>query len=118
MTDLEALQEMCNIVQAGGAVLVAGKVHEDLPTIQQVSQRDGARLKVDTPVGHHGYGLFAAKVGGEMISFDGGGAMRRAGTFGWCPLVASPEALAAMGYNLEAVEAAISELIEGAATPS
>jgi len=110
MTDTEALADMLKIVEEGGAVLVAGKV-ADLPTIQEVSNRETARLKTTSEVRHAGYGLFLAKVGDDTISFDGGGAMRRAETFSWCPLVASAEALAAMGYDLEAARAAISELI-------
>lgn len=112
MTDTEALAEMLWIMtEDNGAVLVAGKVHEDLPTIQCVTHREGARLQTTTEVQHHGFGLFSAEVGSEKISFDGGGAMRRADTFSWCRLIASPEALAAMGYDLEAAKAAITELI-------
>lgn len=115
MTDIEALGEMLARLETGeGAVLVAGKVHDDLPTIQEVSHREGARLKTDGEVQHHGFGLFSAKVGDEKISFDGGGAMRRADTFSWCPLIASVDQLAAMGYDLDAAKAAIVELAENA----
>jgi len=111
MTDAEALRDMLKITEEGGAVLVAGKVHADLPTIQEVSNRETARLKTTSEVSHIGFGLFLAKVGDEEISFDGGAAMYRADSFSWCRLVASTEALAAVGYDLDAARAAISSLI-------
>jgi hypothetical protein len=111
MTDAEALQDMLKIVEEGGAVLVAGKVHADLPTIQEVGHTETARLKTTSEVRHEGFGLFVADVGDDTISFDGGGAMYRADSFSWCRLVASTEALAAMGYHLEGARAAISSLV-------
>lgn len=111
MTDAEALQGMLELVDKGRAVLVTGKLHDDLPTIQEVSHHEGARLKTTTEVNHAGFGLFTAKVDDQTICFDGGGAMRRGDSFSWCPLTASTEALAAMGYDLGAARAAINELI-------
>ncbi len=114
-TDCEALGEMLARLESGeGAVLVAGKVHADLPTIQCVSHPEGARLHTDGEVRHAGLGLFLAKVGHKDIRFDGGGAMYRADTFSWCPLIASTDQLAAMGYDIEAAKAAIVELAENA----
>ncbi len=111
MTDAEALADMLKIVEEGGAVLTAGEIHDDIPTIHGVSHHEGARLHTDDEVRHLGWGFFLAMVGGEKISFDAGGAMRRAETFSWSPLIASAEALAAMGYDMDAARAAISGLV-------
>ena len=92
-TDRDALQRMLEVLTATDmpnravGVLTAGEIHTDLPTIHDVSHREGARLKCWTPVEHKGFGLFMAKTEqGNEFCFDGGGAMHRAATFSWTRL--------------------------------
>lgn len=107
--------KLLNLVNEGQAILTAGKLHPDIPTIHDVGNRDSQHLKTDSPVEHCGFGLFIAKVGEAEISFDGGGAMNReedgAGTrYSWTLLRARAEQLEALNYDLEKVRAALSTL--------
>jgi len=114
-TRQDALAEMLRRVKDGRAVLTAGEIHPDIPRIHDVGHRDGCRLQTSTQVGHHGFGFFSAKVNGDLISFDAGGAMNRATdgekySFSWTDLRASAAALDALGYDLDAAQRALEHL--------
>jgi len=111
MDNLEALQILKEHLTAGNAILTAGNLHDNIPTIHNISHRDGASLKVDSEVLHAGFGCFYAKVGGRDITFDGGGAMTRIADISYTLLQATPEQLESMGYDIEEVLASVEELI-------
>jgi hypothetical protein len=105
-------QPLYDAIQAGRAILTAGRVHPDIPVIQDV----GHALPTDGEVRHIGFGCFLANVGGEDISFDGGGAMTREEqdgkwVYSWTYLTGSREALLAMGYPWDEVRVAVDELM-------
>lgn len=110
-TDLQILLDHVN---QGTAVLTAGRIHENIPTIHDVSHRDGARLKTDSEVGHFGFGHFEALVGTQNVAFAGGGLMNRTESFSWTVLRANPNQLHVMGYDLAEVKDALVELISQA----
>lgn len=110
-SDKEAYRKMLDSMSSTVGVLTSHEVHPDIPTIHQVGQRDGCRLKCDTEVRHAGWGLFLAKVGGKQFSFDGGGAMMRCESFSWSPLRFDTPGFAELGYDLAAVRAALEELM-------
>jgi len=110
MTDKEAYAKMLETLTATAGVLTATQIHPDIPTIHDISHRQGCRLRCTTEVRHAGWGLFVAEIGGKRFSFDGGGAMRRSETFSWTPLRFDAPALAELGYDVEAVRAALTEL--------
>lgn len=102
--DQTALQEMQDYLTRGTAVLTAGEIHPDLPTIHDV----GPGRRINTPEPKHlGFGMFKA---GDY-GFDGGGAMQRSETFSWCPFT-GPE-IESTGYDLQAAQAAVRDLLEG-----
>lgn len=105
----EDAQFLLNKLNEGRAILTAGRIHENVPTIHDVGTGDRQTIKTDTPVDHAGYGLFIAKKNGETITFDGGGAMSRLETVSFTIL--RPTDLAKeMGYNFDIVRAALEEL--------
>ena len=110
MTDKEAYVKMLEILNATTAVVTATQIHPDIPTVHDISHREGCRLRCDTELRHAGFGLFLAEVGGKRFSFDGGGAMRRAETFSWTPLRFETPGLAELGYDVEAAREALTEL--------
>ena len=110
MTDKEAYVKMLETLSATTGVLTATEIHPDIPTVHDISHREGCRLRCDTELRHAGFGLFLAEVGGKRFSFDGGGAMIRAETFSWTPLRFDKPGLAELGYDVEAVRAALAEL--------
>jgi len=111
MTDHEAFEKMLDTLNSTTGVLTSGEVHPDIPTIHDISRWEGCRLRCDTEVRHAGWGLFLAEAGGKRFSFDGGGAMRRAETFSWTPLRFDEPGFSELGYNLEAVRAALQKLM-------
>lgn len=110
MTDQEAYAKMLETLSATTGVLTAGEIHPDIPTIHDVGYREGCRLRCTTEVRHAGWGLFLAEVAGKRFSFDGGGAMTRAETFSWTLLRFDTPGFAELGYNADAVRAALTEL--------
>jgi hypothetical protein len=127
MTRQEALVKMLAMVTTGDGVLTAGEIHPDIPTIHNVSHRDGARLKSTVEVSHCGFGLFkGVSPNGHEFFFDGGGAMRRAEAdevgegFSWCPFTAGSgvpfeahrDTITMTGYDFHKVASALQELVE------
>lgn len=106
--DREHLQSMLNRVSEGDAVLTAGEIHPDIPTIHNVGHRDGQRINVGAEVRHAGFGCFIADSPLGRISFDGGGAMQRAPSFSWTPL-SGP--VAEYGYDFDAAQTALESLL-------
>ena len=109
--DLEALQKMRDYLLEGQAVLVAGSISPDIPTIHDVGQREGHALQTQEEVKHAGFGFFFA---GDWM-FDGGGAMNHSKGFSWTLLLSRiGDDPATIGYDmprvLSAVEALITEL--------
>ena len=98
-----------------GAILTAGEIHEDIPTIHSLPG------KYHSSVRHLGFGVFTGKTENGEFQFDGGGAMRRESApeneyfLSWCPLTASPEVLDNLGYDKAQVTAALKGLIVGEA---
>lgn len=118
--DLATFEYMLDQVQDGQAILTAGEIHPDIPTINRIGYREGAGLKSDDEVAHLGFGLFRGHVKGLAFFFDGGGAMRRSDGFSWCFLKAEKAedratVLEALGYDLEKVVAALESLRSEAA---
>jgi len=119
MNRTEALQEMLEMLDRTGGVLTAGEIHPDVPTIHDVGNRDGQRLKSTVPVEHKGFGLFMGMTpNGEKFSFDGGGAMYRSEEpypegISFTALRCSFEAAKSMGYNREKARTAIEGLLVG-----
>ena len=111
MTDREAFDKMLETLNSTTGVLTSAPIHQDIPTIHDVSHREGCRLRCNTEVRHAGWGLFMAEVGGKRFSFDGGGAMKRAKTFSWTPLRFDEPGFSELGYPLETVRAAIQKLM-------
>lgn len=109
-------QELIDNLKKGNAILTAGSLHEDIPTIHNVSNHPDAILQVDDEVRHAGFGLFLAKVGDTDISFNGGGAMRRveneSESYSYTFLSASPKQLESMGYDIDKVLTAVKSLTE------
>lgn len=102
--DRDALRKMLETLEDGTAVLTAGEIHEDIPTIDDVGP--GRRIDAPEPVRHLGFGLFRT---GEY-SFNAGGAMNRAEGFSWTKLT-GPD-VEALGYDVTAARAAVRELLE------
>ena len=104
-------QVLLDYVNSGTAILTAGKIHDNIPTIHDI----GHNLPIDSnsEVRHVGFGFFEAKVNDDCITFDGGGAMNRLtdndrnNILSWCILGANSGQLESMGYNLESVKSAL-----------
>ena len=110
MTDREAYAKMLGTLSATTGVLTSHEVHAAIPTIHDISHHEGCRLRCTTEVRHAGWGLFLAEIGGKRFSFDGGGAMMRAESFSWTLLRFDKPGLAELGYDLDGVRAALTEL--------
>jgi hypothetical protein len=116
----EAYQRMLELLDQGLGVLTGGEIHPDIPTIQDISHRDGVRLQCLKEVRHIVLGLFKGETASGEFSFDGGGAMRRVTDdednylFAFTPLHAERVVLEELGYDAEAVRQAIEELIDAA----
>jgi len=114
MSDNMQYTDVLAMLKTGRAILFSSSPEGyDLPTIHQV----GHILKTDTEVIHLGWGMFEAKVQGEAINFDAGGAMydifnadgKRVNS---CSrLRATPAQLAYMGYNVDATIATVEAII-------
>ena len=104
-------QVLLDKVNSGTAILTAGKIHDNIPTIHDI----GHSLPIDSnsKVEHMGFGYFIAEVNGDSITFDGGGAMNNLvdsngdNILSWCVLGANSGQLESMGYNLESVKSAL-----------
>ena len=104
-------QVLLDKVNSGTAILTAGRIHDNIPTIHDI----GHNLPIDSnsEVRHVGFGFFEAKVNDDYITFDGGGAMYRLtdndgnNILSWCVLDANSGQLESMGYNLESVKSAL-----------
>jgi len=108
MDKREAFEKMLEILEQGDGVLTAPAIHPDIPTIDDVGNNTGRRIRTLTEVRHCGFGLFMAETPHGSISFDGGGAMSRCEEFSFTPLrVREPGALAWMGYDAERAKAAV-----------
>jgi len=107
-------QKLLDIVNDNTAILTAGKIHDDIPTIHDV----GHSLITDHEVIHCGFGLFRSKVLGKDIYFDGGGAMLTLYDnnddyiVSYTRLSADHDQLVSMGYNLERVKLALESFNE------
>lgn len=121
MHKMAALEAMAKRLGTGDGVATAGEIHPDIPTINDIGHREASRLRTTTEVKHCGYGFFKANTPAGEVQFDGGGMMRRATdgstgehVFSWTPIYTggNVEILRAIGYNIEAVQAALAELIE------
>ena len=110
MNKQETLLKMLALVSEGTGVLTAGEIHPDIPTIHDVGDNEGRRLKTDGEVRHLGFGYFSARVGNDKVGFDGGGAMRRVddADWSWCPYTGP---VVETGYDLDAAREAILELM-------
>lgn len=100
----------------GVAVLTAGVIDPAIPTIHDVGTRDGHRLRATGEVVHCGFGFFRGSTPAGEFSFMGGGAMNDlpAPGCGWTVLRADPGVLDELGYDLDAVRAALERLAAGA----
>ena len=112
---LGAVTELLIGLDAYGAVLTAARIHADVPTIHDINNRKGARLQTKTEVKHLGFGFFEAMTESGKLTFEGGGALRRApngenSDLGWCPLYADPGVLDDLGYDRAAVRAALESI--------
>jgi len=112
----EAYQELLRQVENGGAILTAGRIHPDIPIIQEVGHQEGMPLKCLSEVKHLGFGFFRGETQHGEFSFDGGGAMNQVKDgdkwlFGWTSLRASAEVLGDLGYDLDKVAQALESLI-------
>ena len=102
-------QVLLDKINSGYAILTAGRIHDDIPTIHDV----GHSLKTDIPVNHMGFGFFESRVNGNSITFDAGGAMKREKDsedntlFSWTCLFADQSQLDSMGYDLIKVKSAL-----------
>jgi len=110
VTEKEAFHKMLDTLSATTGVLTSHEIHPDIPTIHEVSHHEGCRLRCDTPLRHCGWGLFVAEVAGKKFSFDGGGAMRRCNGFSWTPLRFDEPGFEDLGYDVDAVRAALEQL--------
>ena len=111
MTDRMACKKMLETLSETTGVLTSNQIHPDIPTIHQVGHREGCHLRCDTEVRHCGFGLFVAEVGGKRFTFDGGAAMHRCDGFSWTPLRFDVPGLVELGYDVDAVRAALNELL-------
>lgn len=126
MNRKETIQYMLSLAGEGTAVLTSSTIHEDIPTIHDISRRDGARLRSGGEVRHVGFGVFIGTApNGTEFSFMGGGALSRSdepfdeGQISWCILAPSAgsrgsaaEMYESMGYDLPAAAALKSLLAE------
>ena len=96
----------------GVAVLTAGVIDPAIPTIHDVGIRDGHRLRATGEIRHAGFGFFVGSTPAGEFSFTGGGAMQElpAPGCGWTVLRATPAVLDALGYDMDAVTAALERL--------
>jgi len=109
MDDRKDLEAMLDCLDNGRGVLTAGEIHEDIPTVHDVSHRPGTRLQTAGEVRHLGMGYFTAKTTNGEVNFDGGGAMRRSKSFSWCPFTGQIEDT---GYCLVTVRIAVDQLLQ------
>jgi len=106
--DLPALQKMRTALEKGRGVLTAGVIHPNIPTIHEVGNRPGQRIRVPEEPRHLGYGLF--KAGGWR--FDAGGAMQRSAGFSWTQFVhVDGEDVKTTGYDVDFALSAVNTLI-------
>jgi len=100
----------------GVGVLTAGEIDPAIPMIHDVGTRDGHRLRATGEVVHCGFGFFKGSTSAGEFSFDGGGAMNElpAPGCGWTVLRADPGVLDELGYDMDAVRAALERLAAGA----
>jgi hypothetical protein len=111
VTEKEGIQKMLATLSPTTGVLTSSEIHPAIPLIHEVGHREGCRLLCDTPVRHCGWGLFVAEVSGKKFSFDGGGAMRRCNGFSWTPLRFDEPGFEELGYDVNAVRAALEQLL-------
>jgi len=107
-------QVLLDKVNEGHAILTAGRIHDDIPTIHDC----GHSLKSDIDIVHCGFGLFRGRILDQDYFFDAGGAMNRITDSNsdyiesWTILSASHDQLITMGYNIESVKLALESFNE------
>ena len=105
-----AYRKLLDVVKENRAIVTASKIHEDIPTIHDIAG------EYHSSVRHLGFGLFRGETPDGSFTFDAGRAMRtmydEEGKYilSWTPLSASPEVLAELGYNMDAVRVALEGL--------
>ena len=121
----EALEKMNRFMEENpsSGVLTAGTIHDDIPTINSISTREGATLRCTREVVHIGYGCFRGGVPSGQFTFDGGGAMYKVRTeadkydFSYTYLTPGTrcqdhtKVLLELGYDRAAVLAALKSLL-------
>ena len=104
----EVYQKLLSEVNNGTCVLTAQEIHKNIPTIHNFYPK-----KYYSSINHLGYGCFDGRTEHGVFSFYAGGAMLRVEEMAWTPLSASKETLNDLGYDIEKVKKALTELIEG-----
>jgi tetrahydromethanopterin S-methyltransferase subunit G len=103
----DAYEKLLKYVKGGTAILTAGEIHKDIPTIHNFAK------KYHNSVEHMGYGLFRGRTGHGEFNFDAGGAMNRDGGVSWTTLSADKSVLRDLKYNMVKVKRALQELLSG-----
>jgi len=114
----EAKKKMLALLSEGTGILMSCSDY-GLPTIHSVGNREEQALQTSTEVVHCGFGMFKAysplgRMSTNMVTFDGGGAMRRVDNddrhLSWSPLYGDKSDIVAMGYDFEAAIEAVNAL--------